>query len=173
MKPCLKLAYGQNKAKPLSNGGKHTFLLAINEGRRDVPDAQVIIEEAMIKRVGSDSWERTDILARPNMSWGFKPDDHPQKYSTVQLPPGPSLIDFLIGPSRRGDGLGFAIRIDPLQRGIDPFFKDAGRYKFAMQLSSLHTEPEKLILFADWDGKNLVLRPDESSEVLEISGLSA
>jgi hypothetical protein len=61
------------------------------------------------------------------MSWGFLPDGDPQKYSTVQLPPGSEPIDFVSGPinvqlSNGQTHLGFVIRVDPKHRGVNPFF---------------------------------------------------
>jgi hypothetical protein len=174
-KPRLSLSYAAEKTQKFSNGSKQTFLYAINEGGGDVEGAQVKIEEAQFRRVGSDAWEGTSIVARTNMSWGFLPDGDPQKYSTVPLAHGKEPIDFISGPLNvsQSDGqprLGFIIRIDPRHwKSVSPVFWENGTYKFVMQVSAIHIEkPGKLTLFVDWDGKNLVICSDDNpGQVLE------
>ncbi len=177
-RPRLKLSYAPEKTLKHSNGSKQTFLYAINEGTSDVSDAQVKIEEAQYRKDGSDKWEGTSIVSRTNMSWGHVPDGDPQKYSTVALAPGSEVVDFISGPHnfQQQDGqtrLGFLIRIDPRHwRNVNPAFFETGTYKFAMQTSASDVEnPAKPTLFVDWDGKSLVIRSDNPSEVLETAGV--
>jgi hypothetical protein len=98
-KPHIRLSYAADgKTRSLGGGSKATYLYATNDGESDVTGAQVKIEEAKFKPRGSDKWENTSIIARPNMSWGDKIDGDPVKYSTVQLAPGSEPIDFIEGP---------------------------------------------------------------------------
>jgi hypothetical protein len=177
-KPRLRLSYAQDKTQPRGiDGSKLTFLYAINDKGGDVSGVQVKIEEAVLRRDGSDKWDGTSIVARTNMSWGHLDDDDPQKYSTSQLAPGSDVIDFISGPliAKFGSGqeiLGFKIRISPKHRIVIPFFWEKGTYRFMMQISAADTEnPGKLTLFADWNGATLVIRSDdqvlETAEILK------
>jgi hypothetical protein len=175
-RPRLKLSYAAEKTLSRADGSKTTFLYATNEGQSDVSGAQVKIEQAQFRKDGSDKWDRTSIVSRTNMSWGYLPDGDPQKYSTVPLAPGSEVIDFVSGPhlfQQQGGPprLGFLIRIDPRHwQNVNPAFWEKGTYKFVMQVSALDVErPDKLTLFVDWDGTNLVIRSDEPSQILETS----
>jgi hypothetical protein len=169
----LKLSFAADKTQKRVNGSKLTYLYATNEGQNDVSGVQVKIEEARFRSTNSDKWVGTSIVARTNMSWGHLPDGDPHKYSTIQLAPGSEILDFINGPLlfHNPNGLpvpGFAIRVDPTHAGIDPRFGELGTYKFVIQLSALDiAQPEKLTLFADWDGKRLLIRADDSGQVLE------
>jgi hypothetical protein len=171
--PRLKLSYARERTQKRAGGFNLTFLSAINDGGNDLSGVQVKLEESQFRKDGSDSWEGTSIVARTNMSWAHLPDSDPQKYSTMQLAPGPELVDFISGPRNFSQGgqthLGFVIRIDPRHWGnVNPAFWEKGTYKFAMQVSATNVEkPGKLILFVDWDEKNLVIRSDNPSQVLE------
>ena len=133
-------------------------------GGGDITGVQVKIDEAVFKSDGSNVWEGTSIVARPNMSWGSLPDGDAAKYSTWSLPHGKEIIDFISGPRRSNNDphLGFAIRIDPRQRmHVNPFFWRPGTYKFVMQISAPNVEkPGKLTLFVDWDGQKVKIRSD-------------
>jgi hypothetical protein len=173
----LTLSYASDKTKKCANGSIWTYVRATNEGVNDVTGAQVKIEEAQFTRAKSELWEPTSIVSRVNMSWGYLPDGDPQKYSTVQLAPGSEVLDFISGPYEltKSDGqkcLGFIIRVDPKHKGVNPIFWEEGTYKFVMQVSAVDIEkPQKLTVFADWDGKNLVLRTDgqilDTGKILE------
>jgi hypothetical protein len=136
----------------------------------------------MFKSKGSDVWEGTSIVARPNMSWGSLPDGNEKKYSAWDLTPGKEIIDFISGPRtsntisgiKAADNvphLGFAIRIDPKQRKhVNPFFWRFGTYKFVMQVSAPNVDKTgKLTLLVDWDGQKITIRSDgERTQILDV-----
>jgi hypothetical protein len=165
--PKLSLSYAADATVKHSNGTIQTFIRVKNEARNDISGAQVKIEEAVVKKNGSDTWENTSILSRTNMSWGQEPDGGAQKYSTIQLAPGKGdILDFLTGPLfPSGHPVVFKIRVDPKHKGINPFFSHIGTYRFVLQASALNAEPKQLTIFADWDGGKLVIR--DGSRILE------
>jgi hypothetical protein len=173
-KPRLRLSYAADKTQR-RNGVISTYIYATNEGRGDVSGVQVKIEEAVLRRNGSEEWEGTSIVSRTNMSWGFLPDGDEQKYSTVQLSPGSEPLDFISGPhsAQEADGStrqAFVVRVDPRHRGVNPVFWLEGTYKFVMQISALDIiSADKLTLFVDWDSQNLVIRSENPNTVLEWS----
>jgi hypothetical protein len=143
------------------------------KGGNDVSGAQVKIEEAKVKKDGSDTWGPTDIVARTNMSWGDKPDRHSDKYGGVQLAPGSEVIDFINGPHlatiKTNNNIfrakAFLIRIDP-QQAVNPVCFEKGQYRFVMQVSALNAQLDRLTLLVDWDGNDFVIR-SENGQVLE------
>ena len=173
-RPKLSLSYAADATVKHSNGAIQTFIRVKNEARNDISGAQVKIEEAVVKKRGSDRWENTSILSRTNMSWGQEPDGGAQKYSTIQLAPGKGdILDFLTGPALffEGQPSMFKIRVDPKHKGINPFFSQIGTYKFVIQASAINAEPKQLTIFAEWDGGKLTIRDDsrilETAEVLK------
>jgi hypothetical protein len=185
-RPQLMLVYAPDKTLPLSDGSRQTFLYAVNPSDTDVSGAQVKIEQAMYSRAPESLWEKTTIVARPNMSWADKADGDPNKYSAVQLAPGKEVIDFIWGPreltqiitdestgvKRHDTQRWFEIRIDPRQRHtVQPVFYQAGTYKFVMQVSARDAKPASLTLYVHWDESDFVIYND-LDQVLE-SRLSA
>jgi hypothetical protein len=126
--PKLSLSFAADATVKHRSGAIQTFIRVKNEARNDISGAQVKIEEALVKKNGSDTWENTSILSRTNMSWGQEPDGDAQKYSTIQLAPGKGdILDFLTGPSLflQGHPVMFKIRVDPKHRGGQSvFFRD-------------------------------------------------
>jgi hypothetical protein len=91
--PRLKLSYAANKTIRRGNGLDQTFLYAENVGGGgDIVGVQVKIDEAMFKSEGSDVWEGTSIVARPNMSWGSLPDGNKEKYFDLTKTPPKSWM---------------------------------------------------------------------------------
>jgi hypothetical protein len=66
--PKLSLSYAADATVRHSNGAIQTDIRVKNDARNDISGAQVKIEEAVVKKNGSDTWENTSLLARTNMS---------------------------------------------------------------------------------------------------------
>jgi hypothetical protein len=172
--PRLRLAYGSGLSRMI-RGRKHTFVVAINGSDNDASGVQVKVAESRFKKIDSELWEKTNLIARTNLSWCYLADGHPQKYSTIQLQHGSEPLDFITGPEViifRDDRhlLGFRFRMDPSHGTDSSVFFDPGTYKFVLQISGLDSgEPQELTLFVGWDGKEFVIRSENPDAILETS----
>jgi hypothetical protein len=98
LRPKLHLEYAPDRTKKRGDGAAQTFVLAINDGVNDACGVQVKVAESKFRKKYAEAWERTNLIARTNLSWCFQVDGHPNKYSTVQLPRGSEALDFITGP---------------------------------------------------------------------------
>jgi hypothetical protein len=89
-RPRLKLSFATDRVLNYADGSIQTFFRITNEETNTVEGVEVKFEEATLMRSGSDKWEKTSIIAKPNMSWCSLPDANPQKYAAIQLAPGGS-----------------------------------------------------------------------------------
>jgi len=171
LRPKLHLEYAPDRTKKRSDGAAQTFVLAINDGANDARGAQVKVAESKFRKKYSEGWERTNLIARTNLSWCFLVDGHLDKYSTVQLPRGSETLDFITGPvtAAHQDGTtvrAFILKMDP-RHGPDPsIFYEKGLYRFVLQISGLDSgEPHELPIYVEWDGTDLAIRLKETADV--------
>jgi hypothetical protein len=169
LSPRLGLSYAPHHSRTI-NGVRHTFVCALNKSNNDVSGVQVKVEEAKLKKEGSNSWEKTNLIARTNLSWCFLPNGHSQKYSTIQLPPGSEPLDFIVGPvsvvSTNGTQMpAFYFKMDPAHGTDSSCFTEKGVYRFILQVSGLDAgKPEQRVLFVDWNGADFGIRETEATQ---------
>jgi hypothetical protein len=174
LEPKLKLSYAleetvRHQATDRCGKWMQTFVCVTKKSEHSVANVQIKLVGAKIQKDGS--WQKTQIISSPNMSWGSEVDDEPsKKYSTRELTTR-EIIDFITGPffpdpdpsnMRRG----VQIRFDQRHRGMSPNFYEYGKYKFVIQATAPNAPADEMTLYVDWNTRGLTIST-EAGEILE------
>lgn len=170
LRPKMRLTLDPINSRTV-DGFTVAYLQAHNDTERALQGVEVKIEEVLFQPLAKPDvpFATIDPRSRVNMSWCFKANGDERKYSSVELQPGPEMLDFISGPQTfnvNGTFIdGFRLRVDKKHGAELGAYFEPGIYKFTNQISGLDAgAPKKLTTRVDWDGKSLTVIEDNISK---------